>query len=116
MPLQQWIAELNAASTEVEIVNVVNGFVRQVRRTSNVPEQCLPAAPGTVDEIRKAASALTRCSIDGHNPADREAYQQLLVFLSLAVDRINMLETRGLLMPLINSLGIRNPGGMPAAG
>ena len=115
MPLHQWISELNAATTEVEIVGVVSGFVRQVRRTSSVPDQCLPLVPGNVAEIRRAAASLTSCRFDGDS-RDRESYQQLLVFLSLAVDRINMLEARGILLPIINSLGLGNRNGMPAPG
>ena len=116
MPLQQWISELNAATTELDIVRVVSGFLRQVRRTSGVPDQCLPDAPGTLAEIRRAASALTRCRFDSTAPSDRDAYQQMLIFFSLAVDRIAMLEARGILLPLMQTLGLGNRGGHPAPG
>ena len=116
MPLNQWIAELNAATTELDIVRVVSGFVRQVRRTSNVPDQCIPEAPRDLGSIRRAATALTRCRVDSQAAADREAYEQLLIFFSLAVDRIAMLETRGILMPLMKSFGLASRGGLPAPG
>ena len=114
MPLQKWITELNAATTELDIVRVVSRFVREVRRTSTVPDQCLPNPPGTLADIKRAASALTRCRLDSTATADREAYQNLLIFFSIAVDRIDMLEARGILVPLMNSLGLGTRGGMPA--
>ncbi|HYC36083.1 MAG TPA: hypothetical protein VEC19_06655 [Usitatibacter sp.] len=115
MPLHQWIPELNAATTEEGIVGVVASYVKHVRKTSSVPQQCLPTAPDSVAGIRRAAAALAHCRFDSTDPVDREAYQQLLIFLSLAVDRIAMLEARGILLPLVNAFGMRRPG-LSAAG
>lgn len=101
MQLREWVAELNSATTERELVAVMGAFVRDTRSRTRVPESCLPAEPASVAEIRKAASCLADLRIApnaGHG--DRDAYQQLLVLFSLAADRIAMLETRGLLVAL----------------
>lgn len=100
MLLREWISELNAACNERELVDVVGAFVAGMRREGRVPAQCLPELPGNAEEIRQSAAWLARlqvssCTEDG----DRIAYQQLLVLFSLAVDRIAMLEARGLLLP-----------------
>jgi len=101
MQLREWMAQLNAATTERELVGVMGAFLRDARRRTRVPESCLPAEPASVAEIRKAASCLADLRIApnvGHG--DRDAYQQLLVLFSLAADRIAMLEPRGLLVAL----------------
>lgn len=101
MQLREWVAELNAATTERELVAVMGALVRDARRRTRVPESCLPAAPASVAEIRKAATCLADLRIAPNaDNGDRDAYQQLLVLFSLAADRIGMLETRGLLVSL----------------
>jgi hypothetical protein len=101
MQLREWVAELNSATTERELVAVMGAFVRDARRRTRVPESCLPAEPASVAEIRKAASCLADLRIAPNaDHGDRDAYQQLLVLFSLAADRIAMLETRGLLVAL----------------
>ena len=101
MNLREWISELNAAVTERDIVSVMDAFVKQMRRGAALPEECMPRQAGNVDEIRRTASCLAELRLDSTtSPADREAYQNLLVLFSLAVDRIAVLEARGLLIPL----------------
>lgn len=101
MPLQEWVSELNAASTERDLVAVMGAFVRDARRKTRLPESCLPSEPASVAEIRKAAACLADLRIaPTADNGDRDAYQQLLILFSLAADRIAMLETRGLLVPL----------------
>ena len=101
MNLREWISELNAAVTERDIVAVMDAFVKQMRHVSALPEQCLPREAGNTDEIRRTAKCLAELRIDASTDrGGREAYQQLLILFSLAVDRIGMLEARGLLVPL----------------
>ena len=101
MNLPEWISELNAATTERDIVTVMDAFVKQMRHVSALPEQCLPKEAGNTDEIRRTAKCLAELRIDASSgPGEREAYQQLLILFSLAVDRIAMLEARGLLVPM----------------
>ena len=107
MNLREWISELNAAVTERDIVAVMDAFVKQMRRSSALPEECMPKQAGNVDEIRSTAACLANLRVDpGADCADREAYQQLLVLFSLAVDRIAVLEARGLLIPLGTGFGL----------
>lgn len=100
MDLRQWIAELNGATTERDLVAVTSAFLKEVRRVSSIPDDCLPEPPASAIEIRKAAAAITgrqlASCVDNEN---RETYQRLLILFSLAVDRINMLQARGLLVP-----------------
>jgi hypothetical protein len=101
MNLREWISELNAATTERDIVSVMDAFVKQMRIGSAIPEECMPRSAGNASEIRRAAKCLAEMRIDAATGADaRETHQDLLVLFSLAVDRINMLEARGLLIPL----------------
>ena len=101
MNLREWISELNAATTERDIVAVMDAFVKQMRHVSELPEQCLPREAGNAGEIRRTAKCLAELRIDASASADaRDAYQQLLILFSLAVDRIAMLEARGLLVPI----------------
>jgi hypothetical protein len=101
MNLREWISELNAATSELDIVGVMDAFVKQMRHVSTLPEQCMPREAGNAGEIRRTAKCLADLRIDAAtNQADREAYQNLLILFSLAVDRIAMLEARGLLVPL----------------
>ena len=102
MNLPEWISELNAATNERDIVAVMDSFVKQMRVMSTLPEPCMPREAGNADEIRRTARCLAEMRIDASADAsDREAYQKLLILFSLAVDRIGMLEARGLLVPLI---------------
>jgi hypothetical protein len=101
MNLPEWISELNAATTERDIVTVMDAFVKQMRHVSALPEQCMPKDAGNTDEIRRTAKCLAELRIDANSgPGEREAYQQILILFSLAVDRIAMLEARGLLVPM----------------
>jgi hypothetical protein len=101
MNLPEWISELNAAVSERDIVAVMDAFVKQMRHVSTLPEQCLPREAGNAGEIRRTAKCLAELRIEaGADSGTREAYQHLLVLFSLAVDRIAMLEARGLLVPL----------------
>ena len=102
MNLREWISELNAATTEPDIVAVMDAFVKQMRHVGELPEQCLPHGAGSAAEIRRTAKCLADTRIDASAGAGaREAYQDLLILFSLAVDRINMLEARGLLVPFV---------------
>ena len=102
MNLREWISELNAATNERDIVAVMDAFVKQMRITGTIPEACMPREAGNADEIRRTAKCLAEMRMDASaDVAAREAYQNLLILFSLAVDRIGMLETRGLLVPLI---------------
>jgi hypothetical protein len=102
MNLPEWISELNAATTERDIVTVMDAFVKQLRNVGELPEQCLPREAGNAGEIRRTAKCLADLRIDASASADtRDTYQHLLILFSLAVDRIAMLEARGLLVPLI---------------
>lgn len=101
MNLREWISELNASTTELDIVAVMDAFVKQLRHVSTLPEECMPRETGNTAEIRRTAKCLAELRIDAStSTADREAYQDLLILFSLAVDRIGMLEARGLLVPL----------------
>jgi hypothetical protein len=111
MNLREWISELNAATTERDIVAVMDAFVKQMRHVGDLPEQCLPREAGSAGEIRRTAKCLAELRIDASaSPDTRDLYQKLLILFSLAVDRIAMLEARGLLVP-INPL--RRPGYQP---
>jgi len=100
MQLREWISELNAASTECALVDVVGAFVKAMARDGTLPEHCLPDVPGNATEIRRTAAALARLQVSSCTGDDeRGAYHQLLVLFSLASDRIAMLEARGLLVP-----------------
>ena len=94
---QKWITELNQAFTEERLVAVASGFLGEVRRSKEVPDECLPAEPGSAVEIRKAASALAHLRMSSNCSGGGDKYQQLLILFSLAADRIAMLETRGIL-------------------
>lgn len=101
MNLPEWVSELNAAVTERDIVAVMDAFVKQMRHGSALPEQCMPREAGNAGEIRRTAKCLAELRMDASaDSATRDAYQQLLILFSLAVDRIAMLEARGLLVPL----------------
>ena len=101
MNLREWISELNASTTERDIVAVMDAFVKQMRHVGDLPEQCMPREAGNAGEIRRTAKCLAELRVDTSADAGaREAYQQLLILFSLAVDRIAMLEARGLLVPL----------------
>ena len=102
MNLPEWISELNAATNERDIVAVMDAFVKQMRIMSSLPEQCMPREAGNTDEIRRTARCLAEMRLDASADANaREGYRNLLILFSLAVDRIGMLEARGLLVPLI---------------
>ena len=101
MNLREWISELNAATSERDIVAVMDAFVKQMRHVGELPEECLPREAGNAGEIRRTAKCLAELRIDASaGPEARDTYQQLLILFSLAVDRIAMLETRGLLVPI----------------
>lgn len=108
MNLREWISELNAATNERDIVAVMDAFVKQMRHVSSLPEQCLPHEAGNAGEIRRTAKCLAELRLDASaDTGAREAYQNLLILFSLAVDRIGMLEARGLLIPLIPRPGFQ---------
>ena len=101
MNLREWISELNAATTERDIVTVMDAFVQQMRHVGELPEQCMPREAGNAGEIRRTAKCLAELRMEASaSTSTREAYQNLLILFSLAVDRIAMLEARGLLVPL----------------
>ena len=101
MNLPEWISELNAATTERDIVTVMDAFVKQMRHVSELPAHCLPDGAGNTGEIRRTAKCLAELRIDAAaSPDTRDTYQKLLILFSLAVDRIALLEARGLLVPL----------------
>ena len=108
MNLREWISELNAATNERDIVAVMDSFVKQMRHVSTLPEQCMPREAGNAGEIRRTAKCLAELRMDASaDTGTRAAYQDLLILFSLAVDRIGMLEARGLLVPLIPRAGFQ---------
>lgn len=116
MQLREWVGELNAATTERELVAVTGALVRDARRKTRLPESCLPSEPASVAEIRTAAACLAGLRIaPGADNGDRDAYHQLLVLFSLAADRIAMLETRGLLVSLDSGAREKRHRNAPAA-
>lgn len=101
MQLPEWISELNTAVTERDLVAVVSAFLKQVRQSRTLPDECLPEEPGNALEIRRAASWLTQLRLGSCvGSGDPGPYQQVLIMFGLAADRIAMLEARGLLVPL----------------
>ena len=94
---QKWITELNQAFTEERLVAVASGFLGEVRRSNEVPDECLPAEPRSAVDIRSAASALAHMRMASNCSGGQDKYQQLLILFSLAADRIGMLEARGIL-------------------
>ena len=108
MNLREWISELNSATTERDIVSVMDAFVKQMRHVSTLPEECMPREAGNAAEIRRTAKCLADTRIDAAADTNaRAAYQDLLILFSLAVDRIAMLEARGLLVPFVPRPGFQ---------
>jgi len=108
MQLRDWICQLNTAVTERDLVVVVSAFFRQVRGTTAVPDECLPAEPGNAAEIRDAASWLSRLHLTSCvEERTREAFTQLATLFHLAAERVAVLEARGLLVPFGRAGGRR---------
>ena len=108
MNLREWISELNAATSERDIVAVMDAFVKQMRHAGAMPEQCVPREAGNAGEIRRTAKCLADMRLDATADTEaRDAYQDLLILFSLAVDRIAMLEARGLLVPFVPRPGFQ---------
>jgi hypothetical protein len=98
MQLREWMGGLNRADSEESLARLVGDFVKKVRGASGIPEDCLPAEPANGDDIRAQAAHLTRLQCgDRIAPKDYDLYQQMMVLFSLAVDRLSMLETRGII-------------------
>ncbi|HUP28638.1 MAG TPA: hypothetical protein VM122_00590 [Usitatibacter sp.] len=100
MQLREWMGALNRADSEESLARLVGDFVKKVRSSSDIPVDCLPAEPASGDDIRIQAAHLTRLHCGpriAHK--DHDLYQQMMVLFSLAVDRLSMLEGRGLIPP-----------------
>lgn len=98
MQLREWMGALNRADREETLAGLMSSFVRKVRSSSDIPEDCLPAEPASADDIRTQAAYLTRLDCAARIAAqDRDLYQQLMILFSLAVDRLSMLEGRGII-------------------
>ena len=98
MPLREWMGALNGADSEADLARVMGDFVKQVRASSNLPPECLPSEPANAEDIRREAAFLTRLQFGSRvNNSDLDRYQQLMILFSLAVDRLSMLEGRGMI-------------------
>ena len=98
MQLREWVSALNRTDSEESLARLVSDFVRKVRGASGIPADCLPAEPASGDDIRTQAAYLTRMEYGQRiAPKDYDLYQQMMVLFSLAVDRLSMLETRGII-------------------
>ena len=98
MRLRESIEALNAADTEQALARLMSDFVGKVRRSSEIPEECMPVEPVTAEDIRIQAAHLTRLQCTSRvESKDIDLYQQLMILFSLAVDRLSMLEGRGII-------------------
>jgi len=98
MPLREWMGALNGAGSEEELARVMGDFVKQVRSASHLPGEYMPREPVNAEDIRREAEFLTRLQVPhGVANADLDFYQQLMILFSLAVDRLSMLEGRGII-------------------
>jgi hypothetical protein len=98
MQLREWMGALSSADSAEGLARLMGDFVKKVRVASAIPEDCLPAEPQSADDIRAQAAYLTRLQCGQRiAPKDRDLYQQLMVLFSLAVDRLSMLEGRGII-------------------
>lgn len=97
MTLDPWIRQIKAAADEHDIVHVVGTFLHQSRPPGGgLPHDCMPGEiEDGIDLRREAARVAQRDCAERVGRAHAETYQQMLIVLGFAVDRLAMLETRG---------------------
>ncbi|HET7731339.1 MAG TPA: hypothetical protein VFK48_15015 [Usitatibacter sp.] len=97
MTLDPWIRQIKAAADEHDIVQVVGTFLHQSGPAgAGLPRDCMPGEiEDGIDLRREAARVARRDCADRVGRAHAELYQQMLIVLGFAVDRLAMLETRG---------------------
>lgn len=96
MVLANWLAQIQKANTEDEVVSFACDQLARIRSGGRVAGSLEGNAILDADDIREIASHLARTPFAYNSPGhEADLDQQVLILFSLATDRLSQLEGRG---------------------
>jgi hypothetical protein len=97
MILDAWLQQLRVANTEADVVNFARTQLARIQSNGAVSGLLAGHPLDDGDDVRQTAAALAkmRSSADDHGH-EADLIQQLLILFSLATDRLNQLEGKGM--------------------